>query len=227
MCPSSHEGPVWREGSLCIDSACTIDAVIRLVLAAVLALVRPTGGVDAIPQGPTPVEKLSTKKLRHDEVLRIRRDFGKANWEIVLDGWSSRVADGHLERVRLWWANTEDGERRKPFSAYLRRYLELDVQRVDESTLLVRMSGDGKEYLFSVEVDEHATPAVFVDVQLADGSTVAHCRCDSALLVARRVIGIPVGIAALTVHCTDADAIQREGTVPYRERADTKPYEPE
>lgn len=199
----------------------------RLVLAAVLVLIRPTGGVDAIPQGPTPVEKLSTKKLRHDEVLRIRRDFGMAQWEIALDGWSSNAAPGHLEHVRLWWVNTDEGERRKPFSAYLRRYLELDVQRAGESTLLVRMAGDGKEYQFSVEADEHATPAVFADVQLADGSTVVHCRCDRALLVARRVIGIPVGIAALTVGCTDADAIPREGTMPYRELEPGRAYEPE
>lgn len=192
-----------------------------------LAFVRPTGGVDAIPQGPTPVEKLSTKKLRHDEVLRIRRDFGMAQWEIVLDGWSLHAAREQLEHVRLWWVNTEDGERRKPFSAYLRRYLELDVRRAGESTLLVRMAGDRKEYRFSVEVDEHTTPAVFADVQLADGSTVAHCRCDRALLVARRVFGIPVGIAELTVGCTDADAIPREGTVPYRELEDGRPYEPE
>jgi hypothetical protein len=199
----------------------------RLLLAAVLALVRPTDGVDAIPQGPTPVEKLSTKKLRHDEVLRIRRDFGTAHWEIALDGWSSRTAPGHLEHVRLWWVNTEDGERRKPFSAYLRRHLEIDVQRTGESTLLVRMAGDRKEYRFSVEIDEHAMPAVFADVQLADGSTVARCRCDRALLVARRVLGVPVGIAALTVHCTDADATPREGTVSYRELENGRPYEPE
>jgi hypothetical protein len=199
----------------------------RLVLAAVLALVRPTGGVDAIPRGPAPLEKLSTKELRHDEVLRIRRDFGMAHWEIALDGWSSRAARGHLEHVRLWWVNTDDGESRKPFSAYLRRYLELDVQRAGESKLLVRMAGDRKEYQFSVEADEHATPVVFVDVQLADGSTVAHCRCDRALLVARRVLGVPVGIAALTVSCTDADAITREGTVPYRELELGRPYEPE
>lgn len=199
----------------------------RLVLAAVLAFVRPTAGVDAIPNGPTPVEELSTKKLRHDEVLRIRRDFGKAEWEIALDGWSSHATRGHLEHVRLWWVNTEDGERRKPFNAYLRRYLELDVQRAGDSALLVRMAGDGKEYRFSVEVDEHAAPAAFVDVQLADGSTVAHCRCHHARLVARRVLGIPVGIAALTVRCTDADATLREGTVPYRELEHSRPYAPE
>lgn len=198
-----------------------------LAFVAVLVLVRPAGGVDAIPQGPTPVEKLSTKKLRHDEVLRIRRDFGMDHWEIALDGWSSKAAPGQLEHVRLWWVNTDDGERRKPFSAYLRRYLELDVQRAGESTLLVRMAGDRKEYRFSVETDEHSVPAVFADVQLADGSTVARCRCDRALLVARRVLGMPVGIAALTVHCTDADGTPREGTVPYREVEDGRAYEPE
>lgn len=139
-----------------------------------------------------------------------------AHWEIVLDGWSLRSARGHLEHVQMWWVNTDDGESRKPFNAYLRRYLELDVRRADESTLLVRLAGDRKEYQFSVEVDEQATPAVFADVQLADGSTVTHCRCDRALLVARRVLGVPVGIAALTVRCIDAEAIPHEGTVPYR-----------
>ena len=199
----------------------------HLFFAAVLAFVRPTGGADAIPQGPTAVEKLSTKKLRHDEVLRIRRDFGMEHWEIVLDGWSSKAAPAHLEHVRLWWVDTDDGERRKPFSAYLRRHLELEVQRAGESTLLVRMAGDRKEYRFSVEVDEHSRPAVFADVQLADGSTVAHCRCDRALLVARRVLGVPVGIEALTVHCTDAQATPREGTMPYRALEDAQPYAPE
>lgn len=199
----------------------------RLILAAVLVLFRPTGGAGAIPQGPTAVEKLSTEELRHDEVLRIRRDFGMPHWEIALDGWSSNAAPAHLEHVRLWWVNTDEGERRKPFSAYLRRYLELDVQRAGESTLLVRMAGDRKEYRFSVEADAHARPAVFADVQLADGSSVARCRCERALLVARRVLGVPVGIAALTVHCTDADGTSREGTVSYRELEDGRAYEPE
>jgi hypothetical protein len=89
------------------------------------------------------------------------------------------------------------------------------------------MAGDRKEYRFSVEADEHAVPAVFADVQLADGSIVARCRCDRALLVARRVLGVPVGIAALTVHCTDADATPREGTVTYRELENGRAYEPE
>jgi hypothetical protein len=197
------------------------------VLVALALLRPPVVDVDAIPRGPTPVEKLSTKKFRHHEVLRIRRDFGMDHWEIALDGWMSAELDGHLADVRLWWVNTDEADRRKPFSAYLRRYIELDARRSGTGTLAVRLAGDRKEYLFTVEVDGRGAPAVFADVQLADGSTVAHCRCTRGRLVARRVLGIPVGIAALNVECTDAASRSREGSVPYREVAHGREYEPE
>jgi hypothetical protein len=171
------------------------------------------------------VEKLSTAKFRHHEVLRIRRDFGMDHWEIALDGWSTRAVDGHIADVRLWWVNTKDAERRKPFSAYLRRYIEFEHRRADKGTLAIRMAGDRKEYLFTVEIDDGA-PAVFADVQLADGSTVPHCRCHRGRLVARRVFGIPVGIAALQVHCTDATQGKHDGAVPYRELDHGAAYEP-
>jgi len=199
----------------------------KLAFALALALVRPAAAVDAIPHAPTPVEKLSTKKLRHHEVLRIRRDFGMDHWEIALDGWLARADGGHIADVRLWWVNTTDADRRKPFSAYLRRYIAFEHRRADSGALAIRMAGDRKEYLFTVELDKGGSPAVFADVQLADGSTVRHCRCDRGKLVARRVLGIPVGIAALRVSCTDGGARRHEGTVPYRELEHGDAYTPE
>lgn len=200
----------------------------RFVLASAIALLRPaTGDASGIPQGPTAVEQLSTKALRHHEVLRIRRDFGMDHWELALDGWMSRRDDGHLAAVRLWWVNTRDDARRKPFSAYLQRYIELETRRAGAGTLFVRMAGDHKEYRFTVELDAAGLPAVFADVELADGSTVAHCRCHRGQLVARRIVGIPVGIAALSMHCTDDTSTPREGTVPYREVAHGETYVPE
>lgn len=196
-----------------------------LALGLLVALLRPADrDVDAIPSGPTPVEKLSTKTLRHHEVLRIRRDFGMDHWEIALDGW---LAKDRLADVRLWWVNTDDGDRRKPFSAYLQRHLEFDARRAGGGVLAVRMAGDRKEYLFTVEMDDHGTPSVFADVQLADGSMVAHCRCHRARLLARRVLGIPIGISALQVHCIDDAAKARAGAVPYRELEHAAAYVPE
>ncbi len=188
-----------------------------LVFAFALGLVRPAVSDDGIPHGPTPVAELSTKTLRHHEVLRIRRDFGMDHWEIALDGWTPHAVDGRIADLRLWWVNTQEADRRKPFSAYLRRYLDFEHRRAGEGTLAVRMAGDRKEYRFTVEIDAHGTPAVFADVELADGSTVPHCRCKSGRLLARRVLGIPVGIASLQVECTDDTAKARAGAVPYRE----------
>src|SRR5688572_22533335 len=103
-----------------------------LLLTFVLALVGPAAAAAAaIPQGPTAATELSTKAFRHHEVLRIRRDFGMDHWEIALDGWLSQAVDGRIEDVRLWWVNTDEADRRKPFSAYLRRHLVFEVRRAD------------------------------------------------------------------------------------------------
>jgi hypothetical protein len=194
-----------------------------------LALARPpVADAEAIPRGPTPLEKLTTKKFRHHEVMRIDRDFGMAKWELALDSWTPHDVDAHVEDVRLWWVNTAEGDRRKPFSAHLQRHIEFGYRRDDTGTLAVRMAGDSKEYLFTVEIDANGVPAVFADIELADGSDVTHCRGKRGRLTARRVLGIPVGISALHVTCID-DAMQRhEGTLPHREVADGgKAYKPE
>ncbi len=194
----------------------------------VLALVRPPAAdTGAIPRGPTPLEKLSTKKFQHHEVMRIDRDFGMAKWEIALDGWMPHDVAAHVEDVRLWWVNIEDGDRRKPFSAHLQRYLEFGYRREDAGRLAVRLAGDDKEYVFSVEIDANGRLAVFADIELADGSRVTRCRCERGRLIARRVLGIPVGIGAVQVTCTDAAAQRHEGTLPPRVVATGKAYTPE
>jgi hypothetical protein len=193
-----------------------------------LAFVRPpVAEAHGIPRGPAPLEKLTTKKFLHHEVMRIDRDFGMEKWQIALDGWTPHDVDAHLEDVRLWWVNTEEADRRKPFSAHLQRYIEFGYQRHDAGKLAVRMAGDHKEYLFDVELDVKGVPVVFADVELADGSAVAHCRCERGRLIARRILGIPVGIAALQVTCTEGGT-RHEGTLPHRTiQSGGKAYEPE
>lgn len=199
----------------------------RFAFLLALALARPpVADVHAIPRGSTPLAKLSTKKFQHHEVMRIDRDFGMEKWQIALDGWTPHGVDAQLEDVRLWWVNTEEADRRKPFSAHLQRYIEFGYQRHDAGKLAVRMAGDHKEYLFDVELDANGVPAVFADIELADGSDVAHCRCERGRLIARRILGIPVGIAALQVTCV-ADGTRHEGTLPHRTLASGKAYDPE
>ncbi|MEM6994813.1 MAG: hypothetical protein AAF721_30140 [Myxococcota bacterium] len=187
-----------------------------LVVALLVAVApAPTVAVD-IPSGPTAEAKLATDSMAHRELLRIDRDFGMAHWEIALDGWLPRDAAPKIEDIRLWWVNTDKANRRKPFSRHLSRVLEFSYAREGDASLRVRLAGDGKEYRFEVALDVTGVPAVFADVELADARVVARCRCESGRLLARRVIGIPIGIGSLSVRCRDAEGTVHDAVVPYR-----------
>jgi hypothetical protein len=173
----------------------------------------------AIPRGRTPAAKLATPALEHHEVMRIDRDFGKARWEIALDGWMPRTRTDRIEDIRLWWVDTEDADARKPFNAHLRRFVALTYDRDPGGHLAVRLEGDRKAYRFTVEQHAGGALSVFADVKLADGTTVPHCRAERGRLLARRMWGIPIGIAALNVTCVDAEDRVHEGAVPYEELA--------
>lgn len=173
-----------------------------------------SGAPSALPRGPTPAAELSTDDHLHHEVLRIDRDFGMPQWEIALDGWTPRKGSGRIDDVRLWWVNTDKADKRKPFSRYLRKFIEFGYARNDEGALEVRLAGDRKAYAFVVSLDG-GDPVVHAEVDRSDGVRVSHCRCQSARLIARRVIGIPVGIGALRVECVDGEGKAHTGNVPY------------
>ena len=198
-------------------SAVAYNHPVSAVLALLLAISPAPEALPGIPSGPTAATKLSTEALRHHELLRIDRDFGMDHWEIALDGWLPRETTAKVQDIRLWWVNTDKADRRKPFSRHLSRVLQFSYVRGKDDSLQVKLAGDGKEYAFSVGLDDAGTPSVFADVKLADTTTVSRCRCDSGRLLARRVIGIPIGIDELTVRCTDADGTQYNAVVPYRE----------
>lgn len=170
-----------------------------------------------VPSGPTAADELSTPTLSHRELLRIDRDFGMDHWEIALDGWLARDAATKVEDIRLWWVNTDKANRRKPFSRHLSQVLKFSHARQDDGSLHVTLSGDSKQYAFTIAMDKAGVPSVFADVELADASTVSQCRCDSARLIARRVIGIPIGIDSLKVRCRDGEGTSHDAVVPYRD----------
>jgi len=195
---------------------------VSLVLPLLLALAG-----DRIPSGPTPAAKLTTATLRHLEVMRIDRDFGMAKWELALDGWVPHEDGASIVDLRLWWVNVEDGDRRKPMSAHLQRYIDFGFERAVGGVLAVHLAGDGKRYEFAVELDAAGVPVVLASVTLADGAIVPRCRCARGRLVARRILGMPIGIASLQVRCSDATGKMHEGTVPFRATEGGKQYEPE
>jgi hypothetical protein len=169
---------------------------------------------------------LSTPEFVHHELFRIDRDFGKEEFEIVLDGWLPRGQARDFADVRFWWVKTDDGDLRRPFSEKVKRHVEFDWRRRDEGGLSVRFAGDRKEFVFSVELDERGRPGVYADVELASGRVVRHCRGRRGHLVARRFLGIPVGIRRLEVRCTDAEGRDHRGTVAFRTLAHGRVYDP-
>jgi hypothetical protein len=176
--------------------------------------------------GPTPVAELSPPGLRHQELLRIDRDFGQDHWELAVDGWIDD-AGSRLHDLHLWWVNTDENDSRKPFGPHLRRAVEFDYTRGGELDLTARLAGDRKEYTFAVEVDASGQPVVYARVRLENGTLIARCRLAHGHLEARRFLGIPIGVARLTVACTDRKGRPQRGEVPDRRVAKGVAYEPD
>ena len=193
--------------------------------ASALLLSLATSTRPPIPSGPSAVADLSTAHHAHHEVLRIDRDFGMPQWEIALDGWVSRGDATHLEDVRLWWVNTDKDDKRKPFSRYLRKFIDFGYERAADDALKVRLAGDRKAYAFTVSLTD-GDPVVHADIERTDGTKIQRCRCRSARLIARRVLGIPVGIGALRVQCVDDAGTSHTGDVPYESLDGGPVYEP-
>jgi hypothetical protein len=186
-------------------------------LGAWLVIATTTGPMSShVPLAETAAAELAPEGLVHREVLRIDRDFGKPQFDIVVDTWLPEDDRSALVDVRMWWVKTDAQDRRSPFSAKLRRYLDLEARAEAPTRWQLEMRGDRKEFSFAVEIDARGRPAAFVDVVTARGETVEHCRTTSARLRARRFMGIPVGVAALEVACTDARGRAQRGEVRYR-----------
>lgn len=142
------------------------------------------------------------------EVVRIKRDFGKPHFDLTIDAWTDDAA-GRLESARMWWVNTAEADRRKPLGRVIERLVHLRYRRVSSAALTVVVAGDGKEFTFTVERAGDGTVHAFVAVDTEDGRHVPRCRTERARVLARRVLGVPVGIARIAVTCRDgADAVQ-------------------
>jgi hypothetical protein len=202
-------GVPWFPPSV-VDMLSTTIASALLVLASLA----PHGG-GRLPLAATDASELAPDGLRHHELLRIARDFGKPQYEIVVDGWSRQLDPKTISDVRIWWINTARDGRRSPFDRKVQRYIDIEYVTNAPGEWTVRMRGDRKEFTFGIELDEREA-SVYTSVVLEDGTRIERCRAASGTLLARRIVGIPVGISAMQVECVDEGGHTHTGELPYR-----------
>jgi len=172
---------------------------------AVLLAGATTGPVaNRLPLAETAVHDLAPAGLLHQEALRIDRDFGKPEFDLVIDTWTDESEAAVLADVRLWWVKTTAQDRRSPLSERAQKYVDIDATPTAPDAWRLQLRGDKKLFAFDVEVDERGQAQVYTDVLAKDGRRVAHCRTTGGRLLARRLLGIPIGIEKLEVRCVDS-----------------------
>lgn len=181
------------------------------LLALTLLGVPATPHATQVPMVAADVAELSTPVLRHTELLRITRDWGKPNWEIAIDGWVDRGGSHNVADVRVWWANTDKNDRRKPISKRFRKYFKIKHRTTRPGHARVVLTGTGKRFEFDVETDTNGRAHAFANIKTRDGTRVEHCRARRAMLTARRFLGIPTGLKHLTVSCVDGNGRWHRG----------------
>jgi hypothetical protein len=169
-----------------------------------LAFALTTGSYAAtVPNTQTACDALSPEGLEHHETLRIDRDFGKPEFDLVVDAWTKTASPGELADVRLWWVKTTAADQRSPMSTRSQKYVDIETTENGPDAWTMQLRGDHKEFRFDVEVDDNGRAQVFTDVVTAEGRTIRHCRATAGKLRARRLLGIPIGIDSLAVECVD------------------------
>jgi hypothetical protein len=172
---------------------------------------KPVTDGSAIASVETPADQLSNARIRHTELVRISRNFGKSHFQIALDAWTSIDDPLEITDVRLWWARTDRDGERSPFSAKSRRHIDVEYERLSGQRWAVDIKSDDVRFRFMVELDETGTPAAFADVKHHDGEVLSHCRVTRGEFAARKFLGAPIGIERFEVRCVDDDGTEYEG----------------
>lgn len=181
-------------------------------MSVLLAFALTTGPLTAgLPNAETRCDALSPHGLEHHEALRIDRDFGKPEFDLVVDAWTKSASPMELADVRLWWVKTTAADQRSPMSTRSKKYVDIETIEHGPDAWSLKLRGDHKEFSFDVEIDERGRAQVFTDIVMADGTQLRHCRATSGRLRARRLLGIPIGIDALAVECIDDDGRAQRG----------------
>lgn len=181
-----------------------------LASTAIAPLVRP------IPEAETQCDALSAGGLEHREVLRIDRDFGKPEFDLVIDTWTAEAKPDELFDVRLWWVKTTADDRRSPLSTRARKWVDIDTTENSPDSWSVLVRGDKKEFRFDIELGNDGRTHAYADVVTEGGKRIEHCRVAKGELRARKLLGIPVGIDGLYVACVDRAGREHQGRAQVR-----------
>lgn len=173
-----------------------------------------TGFATVMPYAKTDADQLDPPGWAHHEVIRLARDFGNEKFEVVLDAWSPSTTPDNIGELRFWWVHG-DADQRRPFGSKLRKHIEIGFEENAGDDWTVRLQGDRKAFVFDVEVDEKGTAAAFADVETSAGEFVEHCKAERGTFVARRLLGLPIGLKRLEIECTDDAGRTVTGTLPF------------
>lgn len=167
-----------------------------------------------LPLENTSPEEIAPDGYKHSLVLRIRRDFGKRDFEIAMDAWMPDEAPENVDAVRLWWFKTKKDGERGPFSSKTKRNFDIGYQRNDKQSWSVVLGlSDGRHFTFLVRSTGGHTAAAFADVTTRDGTVLEACRVTDAEIHAKTTLGIPTGIKDLSVTCVDAAGAEHQGAL--------------
>ena len=160
----------------------------------------PNTGVDVLDLAPGDVE--------HQTVLRIDTDIRTDGYDIVIDGW---VDEQELAEVRIWWLNPAKADQRSPFGSGVTRYVTIGYERLDDDGWRVRMEARKRQFDFAIRL-EKGTAVAYASVDTPDGH-VQNCRVTDSRLVAKKFLGLPIGLDTITVTCVDPDGKVRAGSL--------------
>lgn len=186
-------------------------------IAGIPADILPATTLASIPRAKTPAGQLTTKDLRHYELLRVPRDFGKESRDIVLDAWVPRNGPAELSDVRLWWLERAKGDLRKPFGKKTLRHINVEYKQDGDGSWEVAFGGMGKMFPFNVELDDRGKPRVFANVRTKNGK-IDHCRVLRGKLFGRKILDKTIGLDHLQVRCKDDDGKVHSGELRRRGR---------
>ena len=133
------------------------------------------------------------------ELVRIDQPFHpNDDYRIVIDAWVTR---GTLVDVRMGWVDTGADDARSRFGKGVRRHVDVvGVQLDPRSWRITLVSGDTRRQLV-IALDANDLPSVSAMIDTDAGA--ARCRVTAGRLVARRVLGLAVGLERLEVECAD------------------------
>lgn len=165
-----------------------------------------------VPNKTTAADALAPEGSQHVELLRLRRNFGKQNFEIVLDAWTPIDQPTTIDEVRFWWFKTHKEGERGPFSRKTSRHFDIAYERRDAGHWQVQIiASKGKRFTFHVRADPEAGIAAYSSVVLPSGERVEDCRIKAGELRATKLLGMTTGIEALRVTCVDGSGTERKG----------------